>query len=116
MKLPEFQTAHLLARRDMMRQVNVRMQQSCQAALSVQLMLMADAKTPASVRARVSQYILENGNRSLDEDISEGLESGLLDYQDNVDEECEGYGVDGADEVDTVHELAETARKKLIGA
>ena len=99
-----------------MKQANARLQQNALTAVSVQLMLMADAKTPASVRARVSQYILENGNRSLDEDISEGLESGLLDYQDNGDEEYEEYEVDGADEVDTVHELAETARKQLIGA
>jgi hypothetical protein len=116
MKLPEFQTAHLLARRDMMKQVHARMQQSCRAALSVQLMLMADAKTSASIRARVSQYILESGNKSLDQDITEGLESGLLDYQDNGDEEYEEYEVDGADEVDIVPELDETARKKLIGA
>ncbi|MGA2119536.1 MAG: hypothetical protein ABSH56_32915 [Bryobacteraceae bacterium] len=34
----------------------------------------------------------------------------------HFDQECDGYEVDGADEVDTVHELAETARKQLIGA
>jgi hypothetical protein len=36
--------------------------------LSVQLILMADPKTPASIRARTSQFIVEHANKSLEQE------------------------------------------------
>ena len=70
MRLPEFEDEYLLARRDVVVQTNARIQQNSGAAASVMLKLMADPATPASVRARTAQCILEQANESLDrEDI-----------------------------------------------
>ena len=49
----------------MVLQTNARIQQNSGAAASVLLKLMADPTTPASVRARASQCILERANQSL---------------------------------------------------
>src|ERR1039457_1803624 len=65
MKLAEFQAEYLQARRDVVIQTNARIQQNSGAAASVQLILMADPKTPASIRARTSQFIVEHANKSL---------------------------------------------------
>jgi hypothetical protein len=56
MRLPEFHTEYLQARRDVVNQVHARIQQNSGAAASVLLKLMADATTPASVRARAAQF------------------------------------------------------------
>jgi hypothetical protein len=74
MKLPEFQAEYLQARQDVMRQSNARMQQNSPDAVSVQLKLMADPNTPASVRARTSQYILDSGNKSLEKESWEAVQ------------------------------------------
>ena len=65
MQLPEFKTAYLQARREVLSQTNARLQQNSGAAASVLLKLMADPATPASVRARTTQCILECANKSL---------------------------------------------------
>jgi hypothetical protein len=66
MQVPEFKAAHLQARREVVFQTNARMQQNSGAAAAVLFKLMADPTTPASVRARTAQCILENANKSLD--------------------------------------------------
>jgi hypothetical protein len=68
MKLPEFQVEYLQARRDVLLQTNARIQQNSGAAASVQLKLMADPNTPASVRARTSQFLLEYASTSLEQE------------------------------------------------
>jgi hypothetical protein len=47
-------------------QTNARMQQNSGAAAAVLFKLMADPTTPASVRARTAQCVLECANKSLD--------------------------------------------------
>jgi hypothetical protein len=66
MRLPEFQAEYLQARRDVVNQVNARIQQNSGAAASVLLKLMADPSTPASVRARAAQCILERSAKALE--------------------------------------------------
>jgi hypothetical protein len=65
MQLPEFKSAYLKARREVVLQTNARMQQNSGAAASVLFKLMADPTTPASVRARTAQCVLECANKSL---------------------------------------------------
>lgn len=65
MRLPEFKAAHLQARREIVSQTNARIQQNSGAAASVLFKLMADPNTPASVRARTAQCVLECANKSL---------------------------------------------------
>src|SRR5438552_18709258 len=75
MRLPAFQAEYLQARRDVVLQTNARIQQNSGAAASVLLKLMADPTTPASVRARASQCILEHSIRSLElEDLEVRLQ------------------------------------------
>lgn len=68
LRLPEFHEEYLQARRDVVNQVNARIQQNSGAAASVLLKLMADPSTPASVRARTAQCILERSAKSLEEE------------------------------------------------
>ncbi len=68
LRLPEFHEEYLQARRDVVNQVNARMQQNSGAAASVLLKLMADPSTPASVRARTAECILERSAKSLAEE------------------------------------------------
>jgi len=75
MRIPEFQAEYLQARRDVVLQTNARIQQNSGAAASVLLKLMADSTTPASVRVRASQCILEHSNKSLElEDLEVRLQ------------------------------------------
>ena len=66
MQVPEFKAAYLQARREVVFQTNARMQQNSGAAAAVLFKLMADPTTPASVRARTAQCVLECANKSLD--------------------------------------------------
>jgi hypothetical protein len=65
MQLPEFKAAYLQARREVVSLTYARLQQNSGAAASVLLKLMADPSTPASVRARAAQSILETATKSL---------------------------------------------------
>jgi hypothetical protein len=74
-QLLEFKAAYLQARREAVSQANARIQQNAGAAASVLSKLMADPATPASIRARVSQCILEHANKSLElEDLEVRLQ------------------------------------------
>src|ERR1700674_1280424 len=66
MRLTDFQADYLQARRDVVLQTNARIQQNSGAAASVLLKLMADGTTPASVRVRASQCILDHAHKSLE--------------------------------------------------
>ena len=66
MRLPEFYAEYLRARREVVTQTNARIQLNSGAAATVLLKLMADATTPASVRARAAQTILDHANTSLE--------------------------------------------------
>ena len=66
MQLPEFKAAYLQARREVVLQTNARIQQNSGVAASVLFKLMADPTTPASVRARTAQCILECANKSVE--------------------------------------------------
>ena len=83
MRLPEFHAEYLQARREVVNQVHARIQQNSGAAASVLLKLMADATTPASVRARAAQCILERSAKSLEEEDVEvrvaALEAAAID-------------------------------------
>ena len=74
MRLTDFQADYLQARRDVVLQTNARIQQNSGAAASVLLKLMADATTPASVRASNARYLLDSGNKSLEKESWEGCE------------------------------------------
>ncbi len=68
LRLPEFQAEYLQARREVVTQTNARIQQNCGVAASVAYKLMADDKTPAAVRARLSFGLLDRANRSLEQE------------------------------------------------
>jgi hypothetical protein len=65
-QLPEFKAAYLEARKELVFQTNARMQQNCGAAATVLFKLMADPATPASIRARTAQCVVECANNSLE--------------------------------------------------
>jgi transposase-like protein len=60
-KLPEFQSAYRLARRNAFSQSIARLQQASGAAVSTLLKVMVDANTPASTRVRAADSILNHG-------------------------------------------------------
>lgn len=75
LRLPDFQAEYLQARRDVVLQTNARIQQNSGAAAAVLLKLMVDPATPASVKARASQCILDHANKSLElEDLEVRLQ------------------------------------------
>ena len=80
MRLPDFQVEYLQARRDVVLQTNARIQQNSGAAAAVLLKLMVDPATPASVKARASQCILEHANKSLELEDLECGSSGLRSW------------------------------------
>jgi hypothetical protein len=68
LRLPEFQAEYLQARREAVSQANARVQQNSGAAASVALMMMADPKTPPTVRAHLSLGLLDRANKSVEMD------------------------------------------------
>jgi hypothetical protein len=68
LKIPEFQTAYLEARRAAVAQSNARLQQGSSAAVSTLLKVMVDVSTPASTRVRAADCILEHAKQALEID------------------------------------------------
>jgi len=68
LRLPEFEAEYLQARREAVSQANARLQQNSGTAASVALMLMADSKTPATVRAHLSLGLIDRANKSLEQE------------------------------------------------
>jgi hypothetical protein len=69
-KDPEFDAAYRAARRAAFGQSIARLQQACGAAVSVLLKVMVDPSTPASVKVRAADSVLDHSARSIEiEDI-----------------------------------------------
>jgi hypothetical protein len=66
LKIPEFQSAYLEARRAAMVQANARLQQASSAAVSALVRVMVDMSAPASARVRAADCVLERGNQGLE--------------------------------------------------
>ena len=70
MKLPEFERAYREARRAAFGQAIARLQQGTSAAATTLLKTMIDATTPASVRIRAAEAILNHASKAIEiEDI-----------------------------------------------
>jgi hypothetical protein len=70
MRVPEFQAAYLLARREAVTQALARMQQGSAAAASVMFKLMMDASAPPAVRLRAAECVFDRAIRGVElEDI-----------------------------------------------
>ena len=70
MKVPEFQTEYRAAKRAAFSQAIARLQQGSVAAATALLKTIVDPNTPAAVRVRASECVLNHGLRALEvEDI-----------------------------------------------
>lgn len=70
MKIPEFQAAYREARRAVYSQAVARLQQGATAAATTLLKVMLDASTPASVRIRAAECIMNHSSKAIEiEDI-----------------------------------------------
>jgi hypothetical protein len=74
MKLPEFQAAYREARRAAFGQSIARLQQATGMAVSVLLKVMVDSATPASVKVRAADSVLDHSAKAIEiEDIEARL-------------------------------------------
>jgi hypothetical protein len=78
LRLPEFQAEYLQARRDVVHQANARIQQNAGAAAAVLLKLMADPTTPASVRVRAAECVLNQATKAFE---IEDLEARVAEFE-----------------------------------
>jgi hypothetical protein len=78
LRLPEFQAEYLQARREVVQQVNARIQQNAGAAAAVLFKLMADPITPASVRERCAECLLNHATKTF---TIEDLEARLAELE-----------------------------------
>lgn len=70
LKVPEFQTAYLDARRAAVAQSSARLQQATSAAVSTLLKIMVDTNTPPSVRVRAADSVLDHAKQAIElEDV-----------------------------------------------
>jgi hypothetical protein len=70
MKEPEFQTAYREARRSAYSQAVARLQQGATAAATTLLKVMLDQGTPASVRVRAAECVMDHSSRAIEiEDV-----------------------------------------------
>src|SRR6266849_5440263 len=70
LKIPEFQTAYRQARREAFGQAVARLQQGTSAAATTLLKMMLDPKTPASVRVRAAECVMNQATKAIEiEDI-----------------------------------------------
>jgi len=66
LKLPEFQTAYRLARREAFGQAIARLQQATSAAATTLLKTMIDPSTPASVRVRAADSVFNHAAKAIE--------------------------------------------------
>jgi hypothetical protein len=66
LKLPEFQTAYREARRAAFGQAVARLQQGASAAATTLLKTMIDPNTPASVRVRAADCVLDHAAKAIE--------------------------------------------------
>jgi hypothetical protein len=70
LKIPEFASAYLEARRAAVAQSNARLQQASSAAVSTLLKIMVDASAPAAARVRAADRVLDHSKQAIQsEDI-----------------------------------------------
>jgi len=70
LKLPEFQAAYRQARREAFGQAVARLQQGASAAATTLLKTMIDPATPASVRVRAAECVMNQATKAIEiEDI-----------------------------------------------
>ena len=70
LKIPEFESAYLEARRAGVSQSNARLQQASSAAVSTLLKIMVDAGAPAAARVRAADRVLDHSKQAIEsEDI-----------------------------------------------
>ena len=70
MKQPEFQKAYREAKRAAYSQAVARLQQAAPLAVATMLKLMADPATPASVRARAADSVMDHASKAIEiEDV-----------------------------------------------
>lgn len=70
LKDPAFDAAYLTARRSAYKQGMARLQQSCGAAISILYKVMADPATPAAVKVRAVECILNHSAKAIEiEDV-----------------------------------------------
>jgi hypothetical protein len=65
-KIPEFQAAHLEARRASISQGDARLQHGYGAAVSTLFKTMTDSNSPASVRLRAAKIVMDRGKQSIE--------------------------------------------------
>jgi hypothetical protein len=66
MKVPEFQAAYREAKRAAFSQAVARLQQGMPLAVATMLKLMADTATPASVRARAADSVMNHASKAIE--------------------------------------------------
>ena len=76
LKLPEFQAAYRQARREAFGQAVARLQQGASAAATTLLKTMIDPATPASVRVRAAECVMNQATKAIE---IEGLEARLIE-------------------------------------
>jgi transposase-like protein len=70
LKIPEFKSAYLEARRTAISQSSARLQQASSAAVSTLLKIMVDVTAPASTRVRAADRVLDHAHHAIEiEDI-----------------------------------------------
>jgi transposase-like protein len=68
LKMPEFQTEYLEARRAAVSQANARLQQASGPAVSTLCRIMVDPNVPPAVRTRTAFYIISLSKQSIQEE------------------------------------------------
>jgi hypothetical protein len=77
LKLPEFQNAYRQARREVYGQAVARLQQGTSAAATTLLKVMIDPSTPASVRVRAADSVLNHAAKAIEIEEIEARVSAL---------------------------------------
>jgi len=92
LRMPEFQAEYLQARRDAVHQANARIQHHSGAAATVLLKLMANSDTPASVRVRAAEIVLNQATKTME---SEDLEARFAALERASRPSCEAAKANG---------------------
>jgi len=77
LKLPEFRSEYLKARREVVQQAVARMQQATGAAGTIALKLMTDPNVPAAVRLRAAEFVFDRAIKGIEIDDIEARVSEL---------------------------------------
>lgn len=88
LKLPEFQKAYRDARRAVVSQAVARLQQGTSAAATTLLKTMVDPTTPASVKVRAAEAILNHASRAIEIEDIEARVAALEAVKGGEDERC----------------------------